>query len=1550
MYVTVDKESYVNEHQIMSYCLSELASKFHIENKTFFSNFTFAQLSKQHITSEHLYRWSAPIDIIEQYQFYLNQLSTSNDLFLPQQVYYNCTLPRFGPLCQYEFIYYVSDHASLYQIIADFYSTYSYDATNFTCYTHLECNRRSLPSCLDWTEICNGEINCLDGGQDEEHCWQLEVNDCQDDEYRCHNGQCIPYSFYSYDDNTFPDCVDQSDMRFRHYVRISTCKNYEPPLFSCDDMSCQERNLTHSCMENRNDLLIKMMYSNIDNSASKNCSSAFKCLLNFPSSEYLSCDKLCANVTYIKIIQEICPEMIYFPNIPVLFGNTYFAYKKTDLQYSTNFSIAPLYICYDTSQHHDFIINVSKILFNNMTCINSKPFLSPSSILSYPLNSWNVWVKIYDLGRLFKRYHLAFNYTSAICSRSNMYQCAHSFKCISLYHFMDNRPDCPHQDDENMAAISNIDQNKIFLKTHIKCELSGKYIRPSTIFDNSCDCGFIEQLWCEDEHLHVDNIKKNIIYQYICDGFIDLPPKLTPGQDETDETGCERWQCNNIYTHCNGVWNCPNGADEIGCVSDSLLSCPSEHHPCVSPNTYQLMCLPIAKTHDGNVDCLGATDEPQLCNYNYQYKYLTNIDRPSFYCTNQSSGLCILNRLLCNGHNDCEHGDDEQFCTYQTSPANINICVQSDSKNRSIVESFLCNYRTPRRFWPTLYFILDGIAETINVRGKNNENLLSSSSSNIEKSNQHQPRCHRGLDLRVWLNDEKNLTNYTCLCPPSYYGEQCQYQNQRIIFTIKFRALASSWRTLFAIIISLIDDSNEKTIHSYEQLTYVPVNHCQTKFHIYLVYSTRPKSQTKNYSIHIDIYEKTSLQYRGSLLFPVLFPFLPIHRLAFLADIPRSNGKTQFCSNDRCVHGKCIKYFKNRENRTFCQCDHGWSGQDCDIQHICTCALNSLCIGISANNQSICVCPLNKFGSRCLLDDIVCQTNDNSTCQNGGQCIPSDHYSVSRRKFLCLCPKGFNGDRCEIADTKIILSFGNAFPVSQSIYIHFIEIIPKPRTQYIENVRRATSFRSIPVREDSVVIYWTQPFHLVFIELPKQNYYLAIIQKTYNRSAKSFRTLNPSDHCPNISAVFNESFFQWPFLRRVKYYHLPCQNQLLNLSCFHDDIHFCLCYDFEQQRLANCFHFEHNMKWDCSDQNECEHGVQCFQDQPDCPTKSLCICHPCSFGILCQFNTNRFRLSLDAILGYHILPNVSLIYQPSIVKFSLSLTIVFLTAGFINGFVSIMTFKNKIVRDVGCGLYLLGTSIITLLTMVIFGLKFVILLLAQMGIISNRSFLLFQCHSIDFILKVCLFLDQWLNACVSFERAMTVKKGVSFVKKKSKQTAKLLIIILLIIIPATCIHDPIYRSLVDEENNDNDQKRIWCALKYPSDLEVFDYIIHVFHLFGPFIINIISSVGLIIHQSRQQANLHKKQSYSVILREQFKQHKHLLIAPVLLVILAIPRVILVFVSKCMESANDAWLFLVGYFISFIPAMSTAFIFILPSEFYRKQLRKSLVPCRALISK
>ncbi|CAF1098971.1 unnamed protein product [Adineta steineri] len=1491
------------EHAIVSFCVSKPLSRFHIEPHDSFPKFTFVELSKNNITSEQLYLWSAPIDVVEQYQYYLNQLSISNnDLSMATELFYNCTLPRFGSMCQYELNYYHSGHSSLNNLIIDYYRAYEDAVTNLTCYTNLECNRGSLSACLDWSEICDGKIDCLDSGSDEEYCWQLEINECKDNEYRCRNGQCVPHSF-NRDGSTNPDCLDKSDS----IITLSTSALYHricPIPIGCGDITCTEQPFTSSCTRHRSELLISALFSTKDDLITDICWLAIQCTLRIPTVNESTCSRLCFIDMCNKIIDENCPDIFYAPNVPVIFGHIYFAYQQYKSQPLSTRNYWGFYLCSNNSYNDDHFINGSKISFRNTTCYH----YSNVQIMYRGIFYWNAGYR----EKLFKelwKYNQVFNYNSTICNASNMYQCIDSIKCISRHRIQDGINDCPRNDDEYRN-----DTNITTISEHIP---GINHVLPGE---------------STDKLLYA---RKNISFQTICDGFTELMPINVTGQNQTDETECEQWECNNIYTRCNGIWNCINGLDEIGCDLSLPLSCSSDHHLCVSPKTHQLKCLPIEKINDGKIDCFGGIDEFALCRPKYE-TFLNN----NFYCANQShSQSCISFPYICSDFMGCPNNESKQFCRQNRTFTMINyLCGDDLLPFISDIDKFLCNQLKTKTKEALVYFFLDGMNLTVEVPKDTEEQTIIPSLILLPENNHR--RCHHGLEIRVGFN---NTNNTTCLCPSSYSGEQCQYQNERVSLTIQFRAMSDSWRTSFAIVISLIDDTDERIIHSYDQFTYLSVRDCKKKFNVYLLYSTRSKNRTKQYSIHIDFYEKISKAYRGSLLYPIEFPFLPVHRLAYIIDIPRSRDKHPSCSTNPCIHGTCRQYLNDGKTcSTFCQCSNGWSGKYCTIKFNCTCSDDSLCIGISSN-RPICICPMDKFGSRCLLTNTVCGGNEkNSTCKNRGLCISNDQHIESNLKVTCICPMGFSGDRCEIEDNQLRLSFEKKIISSQSIYIHFIRIMKN------DAPKRETIFKTIPFVQNSVIIHYPNRFHLAFVEFRHEKYYLAVLQKTYNQSSIITKTITSSDRCSHISDIFNETILQMNLIRRIKYYHVPCQQYSLNRSCFYDETHLCLCYDYEQKRLANCFKFNHSVVFDCLGQSECENKAECFQDSLDCPLKTICACSECYYGKRCQFSSSGFGLSLDAILGYHIFANVGIKHQSTIVQTSIALNLIFILAGFINGILAMITFTQKSVREVGCGVYLFSSSIVTLMTMILFALKFWILIFAQMTTITDRSFLKVQCISLDFLLRICLSMDAWLSACVASERAMTVVQSTRFDKKKSKKIAKLVIIGLCVVVIGTSIHDPIYRRLIEEENDD--EKRLWCIVTYPVGLERFNSFINGFHVVAPFVINLLSAIILITKKSRRQVNTQVHRTYKKLLQEQFRKHKRLFTAPVLLVILAIPRLIISVISKCMKSVDDSWLFLFGYFISFIPTMLTCFIFILPSKFYRKEFQKSITEYRTNIQR
>ncbi|CAF3197673.1 unnamed protein product [Rotaria sp. Silwood2] len=64
------------------------------------------------------------------------------------------------------------------------FSDSSHSSTELPCYIHIKCDRSEKIFCLDCREVCNGHI---DEGLDEAYCFDMELNECEENKYRCHN-------------------------------------------------------------------------------------------------------------------------------------------------------------------------------------------------------------------------------------------------------------------------------------------------------------------------------------------------------------------------------------------------------------------------------------------------------------------------------------------------------------------------------------------------------------------------------------------------------------------------------------------------------------------------------------------------------------------------------------------------------------------------------------------------------------------------------------------------------------------------------------------------------------------------------------------------------------------------------------------------------------------------------------------------------------------------------------------------------------------------------------------------------------------------------------------------------------------------------------------------------------------------------------------------------------------------------------------------------------------------------------------------------------------
>ncbi len=55
----------------------------------------------------------------------------------------------------------------------------------------------------------------------------------------------------------------------------------------------------------------------------------------------------------------------------------------------------------------------------------------------------------------------------------------------------------------------------------------------------------------------------------------------------------------------------------------------------------------------------------------------------------------------------------------------------------------------------------------------------------------------------------------------------------------------------------------------------------------------------------------------------------------------------------------------------------------------------------------------------------------------------------------------------------------------------------------------------------------------------------------------------------------------------------------MNIECFSDEIHLCLCHELGGKHLSNCFQFDDNMSIDCFGLSECVNGGRCLQSGID---------------------------------------------------------------------------------------------------------------------------------------------------------------------------------------------------------------------------------------------------------------------------------------------------------------------------------------------------------------
>jgi hypothetical protein len=1583
--------------QLLPHCVWPYGLRIKYHNSVFCyggseKRYTFKRLGNLNISSSKLFSWNSDVDLVDLYHLYV----IHNLQQLENETVCKCSTES-GNRCQYQLSHARFRTMDNFQIdITDKSLIRAYDqaVNSLTCYPGLPSCISALP-CLDWRQLCDGVIDCVNG-EDEERCLEMEMNECNDEtEFRCKDGRCIPKEFAF--DRIF-DCLDHSDEH--EIVDIDSfhdCTYY--PSMECEErnkawhqFSCGDGEIIRyplkACQNGRDWLVFHHLFGNQSMyTLNRTCYDYMSCktVLKYGADKFSEIPPILCESYNDRELLLTCPSMFFFPSNSVLFPFVKLLFISNSINQTEDIHL-PTYICY-----YDYMCLKMKFSISiEMNNTKYRCILLKNHHLFKSIDSWHELLG--QMYNLFSSCHLNKHENAS----SVLYECAESSKYISKHRLKDGFIDCYMGDDEDYLNICDLNLLNKFQCLSNKNECIHRNMLLDSIFDCSDGSDELYQFGCKQANDYGCKLLRgesnslsfgSYLFQELCNG---VRWGLMTINNQTDETSCEQWPytCDSPYVLCDGIWNCKDGRDEINC-SSKLMTIPNctEHYCQDIRNSSSLICLSSKKAGNTIVDCLGEIDERHdgYCSK----KYPMNL-RKRYRC-NQSD-ICIDPMSMCNGLKDCPNLDDELLCPWMLNKNLLAItdfqCQKESEKKSNVLrcdniptcdlgeDEWLCNIVEKRSDKP---FLLNRIIKTTNFEVVNHRQRRQKSfiSKELLKDIENcQESCDTGflfpLDDDVY-NDEcckdcelcmlsiyppdniddcrhgKSVFTYTasvhrpeiirCFCPPTYWGEACEYQTERISVVLQIDTL-NGYNTIqnrssaFIFFISLFFENDTIMFVDSEQLFVSHYAQVNQKHIIYLRYPhPKPPGQ---YFIKIDSYISniSFAKYTGrSWFYHVQFPFLPVGRLAvrLIMNDKIDSFQENICEKSAHIsNSRCLTYVNNN-TKMFLLCDNGWTGDYCERKANHLCPNGSECVyGCDHFETSICICPLGQIGAHCSITFNPCPK---ISCQNGGTCVPLDERSLN---YFCACNAGFFGSKCEnIASKMTILISSNLLSSVSTIpaaVVHFG--ILKSSMNGIMIHRNQFLFTNLDSKTSKLTIFdekyeYLPTFALFQVFLNSQPYYgmFYMIEILQNNQFKNLNSsVTESKHCPHVSQLLDATINGYTSLKRVKYYHQIC---MLSTSpnCFFDETYMCFCDRFSR---ADCLIFDY-YNIDC---RFCQNQGRCITVQQ----QLTCVCPECYYGSLCQFTSLKYSATFDSLLGNSIVENVAFSDMPIIIKIVVVIVVLMTLFGLIGNSMCFLVFLHKNTHETGCGYYLLCLSIINQIGLFILSIKLIFSILMP-------SSSLIMCIALEYSLKYFPHVSDWFTAVIAIERAITVVKGTSFNKKRSIRITKFVIITLLLIVAASLIHIIFIYEMVVNPFNLNSSS---CIKTMNSKIaKIYEPTINIIQLIFPILIHIVSTLTFLINITRRKTLclMHsvsdKKRIFHQIFKEQLIMYKPFVLGPLFIICLSLPRLIVSFAFACVKHSWQQYLYLAGYLISFIPLTGTIFIFVLPSPIYRKILIENI---------
>ncbi|CAF4037537.1 unnamed protein product, partial [Rotaria sp. Silwood2] len=876
------------------------------------------------------------------------------------------------------------------------------------CYMTLECDYGLL--CLDWRDICDGVQQCM-LGLDEENCDKLEFNECENDEYRCMNGMCIPEEYFL--DGEF-DCLDWSDKI--QYYDDKNC-TIEEASVQCDDRICPPNQWScgdgqcildrfyfqispkteFQCRSRREQYFIcetnlfpslwtipnGRCYEgwgyeelNMNNHTNhEQCQYLLKCALSSGAEKHCPCEYIavCAH----QIDATCSSDYIQYPQAGILAPYVLFFYdRKKDL-----FTLSPSHI----------LINGTikcKGILTNITAVLSRHTFTLYQLEQTLCREANYESLLGDHSYYQHCHHISLTFNNHSYSSSDV--CNESKECISTYRIKDRFINCMDEMDEILREDENINECRdwwICPQEQWQCD-SGQCIDERWVLDGEWDCADAS----DENNLFSRSIPDRNLQLVQLDvlrrRFIELNV-LIP-----------------FSTICNLTTEFPCFPVNVSISLSNL--------------TFNQSCISQHKIGDGHIDCYGAIDErntlevchqPTMLGYNFKcmsthqcipYWRHCSIDRCNttsddrFWCDlwqNSSScdeisdsvcfnGTCVK-KGRCNRIPQCYFGEDEYMCDYESISNWINIPYRKEK------------HVTGKNVAQKLRLIQFPINAKVTKSIKHSSSVTQTTPTTTISSNTTSSFiaywCNRGVGIEMYNN------SIACFCPPQYYGDKCQFHADRIILLLHLNlsqpiyTVDSEIQIVLKMVVLFLF-KNEIIMNHLFHVRPVAEIFVYTKKMIHFLYSRSSQSlQHKReryfnqsniinhhpYSIRIEMYERKDTgepELMAVWQYPVYFDYLPVFHLAKVLRLTKLNLNKNTCSSNPCNQNQQCQQLLNEKYKYICLCKSNFGGENCSIEdRLCIndyCAFGSLCKpnyrGLLAGNQlPYCICSFSRFGEQC---------------------------------------------------------------------------------------------------------------------------------------------------------------------------------------------------------------------------------------------------------------------------------------------------------------------------------------------------------------------------------------------------------------------------------------------------------------------------------------------------------------------------------------------------------------------------------------------------------